>query len=182
MAGPYAPQLTRWRVAMGGGARARDFVEHHGSVISLRPDDYFHRSAATTTGEDEEEEEFDRRERVFLGGRLYPVADETTARVIDVGGGGRPMRCVEFCPEPGSPPLRLTVVTTTAAEEGKKKKQEVAEIVDDGGAARALGARGECHGDEREGTVEHVVEVEAFVLLVSVRPELARIVRVQRLN
>uniref|UniRef100_A0A0E0D153 Uncharacterized protein n=1 Tax=Oryza meridionalis TaxID=40149 RepID=A0A0E0D153_9ORYZ len=193
MAGPYAPQLTRWRAAVGGrrgrGAVVRDFVEHTGSVIALRPEDYYHRTAAAT-GEEDDDGGDDPRERVLLGGRLYPVADETTTTTIHggVGGGGRTtLRCVEFCPEPGVAPLRLTVTAAAAAaEEEEKQRQEVAEVVSPDGAVRVLG-RGECFvsGGER-GTVQHVVDVEGerevFVLLVSVRPELARIVRVQRLT
>uniref|UniRef100_A0A0D9ZK48 Uncharacterized protein n=1 Tax=Oryza glumipatula TaxID=40148 RepID=A0A0D9ZK48_9ORYZ len=176
MAGPYAPQLTRWRAAVGGAVR--DFVEHAGSVIALRPEDYYHRTATAATGDDD-----DPRERVLLGGRLYPVADETTT----IHGGGRTtLRCVEFCPEPWVAPLRLTVTTAAAAAAAEgKQRQEVAEVVSPDGAVRVLG-RGECFGGGERGTVQHVVDVEGerevFVLLVSVRPELARIVRVQRLT
>uniref|UniRef100_I1P625 Uncharacterized protein n=1 Tax=Oryza glaberrima TaxID=4538 RepID=I1P625_ORYGL len=183
MAGPYAPQLTRWRAAVGGRGRGvvRDFVEHAGSVIALRLEDYYHHRIAAATGDDDDGN--DPRERVLLGGRLYPVADETTTIHGGVGGGGRTtLRCVEFCPEPGVAPLRLTV--TTSAEE-EKQRQEVAEVVSPDGAVRVLG-RGECFGGGESGTVQHVVDVEGerevFVLLVSVRPELARIVRVQRLT
>ena len=186
MAGPYAPELTRWRAAVGG-AVVRDFVEHAGSVIALRPEDYYHRAAAATGGDDDDGD--DPRERVLLGGRLYPVADETTTIHGGVGGGGRTtLRCVEFCPEPGVAPLRLTVTTAAApAEEEEKQRQEVAEVVSPDGAVRVLG-RGERFGGGggERGTVQHVVDVEGerevFVLLVSVRPELARIVRVQRLT
>uniref|UniRef100_A0A0E0KPY5 Uncharacterized protein n=1 Tax=Oryza punctata TaxID=4537 RepID=A0A0E0KPY5_ORYPU len=191
MAGPYAPQLTRWRAAVGGGV-VRDFVEHAGNVIALRPEDYYHRIGSfTTAGEDDDEDDGDGyedlRERVLLGGRLYPVADETMIH----GGGGRTLRCVEFCPEPGVAPLRLTVTRTAAAagREEEKQQQEVAEVVSPDGAVRVLGC-GECYGDGggggESGTVQHVVDVagerEVFVLLVSVRHELARIVRVQRLT
>lgn len=60
-------------------------------------------------------------------------------------------------------------------------------MVSPDGAVRVLG-RGERFGGGggERGTVQHVVDVEGerevFVLLVSVRPELARIVRVQRLT
>ncbi|KAF0924944.1 hypothetical protein E2562_015014 [Oryza meyeriana var. granulata] len=175
MAGPYAPQLTRWRAAVGGGVR--DFVEHEGKLLALSPEDYYRSSSDVATATREEDD--DRRERVLMGGRLYPVADETTVRR-----GGRTLRCVEFCPEPGVEPLRLTVTKATATA-GLEKKQEVAEVVAPDGAVRPLGCGG-YYPDRNAGTVQHVVEVEgereAFVLLVSVRGELARIVRVQRLS
>uniref|UniRef100_A0A0E0LXH4 Uncharacterized protein n=1 Tax=Oryza punctata TaxID=4537 RepID=A0A0E0LXH4_ORYPU len=68
--------------------------------------------------------------------------------------------------------------------EGKEK--EVAEVVDahDGGEVRVVGCG--AYYDGESGTVEHVVDVEgareAYVLLVSVREEFGRIVRIKRLN
>lgn len=102
---------------------------------------------------------------------MFALADEKEVAVH----GGKVLRCVEF-PTSSATALRLTVT------EGTEK--EVAEIVEPDGALRVLGCGG-CY-EAVAGTREHVVDVqgdeEAFVLLVSVREEDARIVQVQRLN
>lgn len=172
----YVPQLTRWRVALGGVSRG--VVEHEGKVhlVVSRGEDDDCVVAAAGKEEEKEDEDEDPRERVEIGGRLFPVVDETEVALH----GGKVVRAVEYGERRGSPaaPLLLTVT------EGKEK--EVAEVVgapDGGGVLRVVGCG--CYADPVTGTVQHMVDVqgsEAFVLLVSVREELGRIVSIKRLN
>jgi hypothetical protein len=155
----HTPQLTAWR------AGERDCVEHEGTVYAVR----------RRRREDPEDGVVDEDERkcVEIGGKVFAVAEEKEVAVR----GGKVVRCVEYPAGSGAALLRLTVT------EGHEK--EVAEVVEPDGELRLL----DCGGSYRAtaaGTREHVVDVqgeeEAFVLLVSVREEEARIVRVQRLN
>ncbi|CAM0911785.1 unnamed protein product [Alopecurus aequalis] len=162
MASRYTPQLTAWRTAEG------DCVGHEGTVYAVRR----RRREDGDAGVVEDE-----RDCVEIGGKVFPVAEEKEVAVH----GGRVVRCVEYPTDSGAV-LRLTVTT----EVGGAKK-EVAEIVESDGALRVLEL--ECGGSYYEtaaGTWEHVVDVQgqeaAFVLLVSVRQEEARIVRIHRLN
>jgi hypothetical protein len=116
----------------------------------------------------------DEREHVEIGGKVFAVAEEKEVAVR----GGKVVRCVEY--PAGSGATALLRLTVTDGDE-----KEVAEVVEPDGELRVL----DCGGSYRAtaaGTREHVVDVqgeeEAFVLLVSVREEDARIVRVQRLN
>ncbi|KAF0891833.1 hypothetical protein E2562_011012 [Oryza meyeriana var. granulata] len=162
MASLYAPQLTRWRALVGGVVR--DCVEHERKVLLVSRED------CLVAGEEEDE---DRRDCLEIGGRLFPLVDETK---VAVHGGGR-VRCVE-CSSPahGVEPMLLTVT------EGK----EVAEVIAPGpdGVLRVVGCG--CCADPETGTVQHAVDVqgglEAFILLVSVREELGRIVCIKRIN
>uniref|UniRef100_A0A0E0KSE3 Uncharacterized protein n=1 Tax=Oryza punctata TaxID=4537 RepID=A0A0E0KSE3_ORYPU len=169
----YAPQLTRWRVTVGGVVRG--VVEHEGKMLLVSRDE----DRVAAAGEEEDEDE-DPRELVEIGGRLFPVMDETEVALH----GGKVARAVEYTercsPARGVAPLALLLTVT----EGKKK--EVAEVVGappDGGVLRVVGCG--CFADPVTGTVQHMVDVqgsEAFVLLVSVREELGRIVCIKRLN
>lgn len=159
MARAYAPQLTRWRAAVGGVER--DLVQHEGTVLAVRRGDC--RKEAGRDGGVE-------RECVEIDGRVFELADEKSVAAH----GGRARRCVEYSEGAGAAVLRLTVT------EG----MEVAEVVVPDGALRVMGSGG--YVETGTGTREHVVDVqgerEAFVLLVSVSEELGRIVRIQRLN
>ncbi|KAL5220058.1 hypothetical protein ABZP36_024771 [Zizania latifolia] len=157
---PYTPQLTRWRQEVGGVVR--DCVEHEGKPLFVRREDF------VVTGE----EDADQRECVEIGGRVFPLVDETT---MTIPGGGA-VRCVEYS-EHGEP-LLLTV------REGDKSVAEV--VLPDGGVLREVSTG--FFYDPGTGTVQHMVDVqgkrEAFILLVSVsvREELGRIVAIKRLN
>ncbi|KAL5203316.1 hypothetical protein ABZP36_014268 [Zizania latifolia] len=144
-----APQLTRFRAAVGGVLR--DFVEHDGKPLLVLREDC---------------------RTMVIGGRAFPLADETMVAAVH-GGGAAVLRCVEYSDQHGVT-MRLTVT------EGK----EVAEVVEPDDDVRVLGSS--CYSDTDTGTVEHLVDVqgerEAFILLVSVREEHGRIVRIQRLN
>lgn len=156
MASPYTPQLTAWRAAAGSGVQ-RDCIEHEGTVYAVQ--------------RGKEAGDMAERECVEIGGKVFALVDEKEVAVH----GGKVLRCVEF-PMSSAAALRLTVT------EGAEK--EVAEVVEPDGELRVLGCGG-CY-ETVAGTREHVVDVqggeEAFVLLVSVREEDARILRVQRLN
>uniref|UniRef100_A0A0E0LXI0 Uncharacterized protein n=1 Tax=Oryza punctata TaxID=4537 RepID=A0A0E0LXI0_ORYPU len=129
----YAPQLTRWPVATGGGV-VRDCVEYDGKPL------FFSREDCRRLVPD------DARECLEIAGKVFPLMEERTVL-------------------------------------GKEKDVAVVDA-HDGGEVRVVGCGG--YYDPDSGTVEHVVDVEgareAYVLLVSVREELNRIVRIKRLN
>uniref|UniRef100_J3LK29 Uncharacterized protein n=1 Tax=Oryza brachyantha TaxID=4533 RepID=J3LK29_ORYBR len=154
---PYAPHLTRWRVAAGGVVL--DCVEYEGKPLFLPPEE-------------------DTRERLEIAGEVFPLMDETMVPVLDdVCGGVKAARCVEYSDDDDDGAVLLLTVT-----EGKRK--EVAEVDPRDGEVRVVGCGG--YYDGESGTVQHVVDVqgerEAYMLLVSVREELGRIVRIKRLN
>lgn len=164
MASLYAPRLTRWRVATSGGGVVRDCVEYDGKPLFFRRED-----CRRLVPDDEE----DARECLEIAGEVFPLMEErmAPAALHDGGGVREAARCVEYVDDDGAV-LLLTVT----------KEKEVAEV--DGGEVRVVDGGG--YYDPDSGTVEHVVDVEgareAYMLLVSVREELNRIVRVKRLN
>lgn len=170
MASLYAPQLTRWRVATSGGV-VRDCVEYDGKPLFFSREDCRRRLVP-----DDDEE--DARECLEIAGEVFPLMEDRMVPAAVHGGGGvrEAVRCVEYVDDDDGAVLLLTVTAT----EGKEK--EVAVV--DGGEVRVVDGGG--FYDPDSGTVEHVVDVEgareAYVLLVSVREELNRIVRVKRLN
>ncbi|KAF0901115.1 hypothetical protein E2562_037972 [Oryza meyeriana var. granulata] len=159
----YAPRLTRWRVATGGVVR--DCVEYEGKPLFFRRED-----CRRLVADDEE----DTRECLEIGGKVFPLMDETMVPALHDGGVRKAVRCVEYVEDDGA--VLLFTVT-----EGKK---EVAEVDATDGEMRVVG--GGSYYDGESGTVQHVVDVqgarEAYMLLVSVREELGRIVRINRLN
>uniref|UniRef100_A0A0E0AYC6 Uncharacterized protein n=1 Tax=Oryza glumipatula TaxID=40148 RepID=A0A0E0AYC6_9ORYZ len=163
----YAPQLTRWRVATAGGGVVRDCVEHDGKPLFFSREDCRRRLVP-----DDDEE--DARECLEIAGEVFPLMEErmVPAALHDGGGVREAARCVEYVDDDGA----MLLLTVT-------KEKEVAEVVD-GGKVRVVDGGG--YYDPDSGTVEHVVDVEgaraAYVLLVSVREELNRIVHIKRLN
>uniref|UniRef100_J3MUW6 Uncharacterized protein n=1 Tax=Oryza brachyantha TaxID=4533 RepID=J3MUW6_ORYBR len=157
MASLYAPRLTRWRVATVGGGVRLDCVEYDGAPLFFRRED-----CRRLVPDDDD----DARECLEIGGEVFPLMDERMVAVM-----GKAVRCVEYVEEDGSVVL-LTV-----------REGAVAEV--EGGEVRVVGGGG-WYYDGESGTAQHVVDVQgaraAYVLLVSVREELARIVRIKRLN
>uniref|UniRef100_A0A0E0AYC0 Uncharacterized protein n=1 Tax=Oryza glumipatula TaxID=40148 RepID=A0A0E0AYC0_9ORYZ len=169
MASLYAPRLTRWRVATSGGGVVRDCVEYDGKPLFFRRED-----CRRLVPDDEE----DARQCLEIAGEVFPLMEERMVPAALHGGGGvrEAARCVEYVDDDGA----VLLLTVTPMTEGKEKEV----VVVDGGEVRVVDGGG--YYDPDSGTVEHVVDVEgareAYVLLVSVREALNRIVRIKRLN
>uniref|UniRef100_A0A0D9XAD0 Uncharacterized protein n=1 Tax=Leersia perrieri TaxID=77586 RepID=A0A0D9XAD0_9ORYZ len=155
----FAPHLTRWRVSTTTiNGVVRECVEHDGKPLFFRREDVI-----VVVSDSDSDATI---ECLEIGGEMFPLMKETMV-------GEAEMRCVEYVDD-GGMTMRLTVT---------EEEKEVAEV-DTDGVMRVVGCGS--YYDRCTDTMQHVVDVqgekEAYMLLVSVREELRRIVRVKRLN
>uniref|UniRef100_A0A0D9V2V6 Uncharacterized protein n=1 Tax=Leersia perrieri TaxID=77586 RepID=A0A0D9V2V6_9ORYZ len=190
MASLYTPQLTRCRVATDGGV-VRDCVDHEGKLLVVRREDCRRRFFFRGDNNNDDDDDAQQRECIRIDGEVFPLMEEKTVAAPGAGGNNAAVRCVEYVEDDGS----ALLLTVTVKGEGKEQKQKVAVVDARSGEVRVLGCSGSYYDsgyyDRDTGTVQHVVEVqvqvqgggrESYMLLVSVRKELARIVRIKRLN